>query len=147
MQRPRRAFWDGWIRGCEACRHPAVEPVVLRQPTTGAAHPVRQAWAWDWMMTSMTTEAALRDWRYGQTQAERLCAGLLSIEGFTAVDPQHPLGGPDGIKDVLCRRGITSYVAAAYLPTTPPNFTEIKNKFKNDLPGVIQNTAQGFLSS
>ena len=52
----------------------------------------------------MTTESALRDWRYGQTQAERLAAALLHLEGFEAVDPQHPLGGPDGLKDSCAAR-------------------------------------------
>lgn len=93
----------------------------------------------------MTTESALRDWRYGQTQAERLCAGILSIERFTAVDPQHPLGGPDGIKDVMCRRGITKFVAAAYFPPTISTFTEVKKKFQSDLAGVKKNSADGFV--
>ncbi len=30
----------------------------------------------------MQTETILRDWRYGQTQAERLCAELLHIESY-----------------------------------------------------------------
>lgn len=92
----------------------------------------------------MTTESVLRDWRFGQTQAERLCSGILSIEGFHSVDPQHPLGGPDGIKDVVCRRGITRFVAAAYFPPTKPSFSEIKSKFRHDLAGVTANAVNGF---
>ncbi|MDT7848022.1 hypothetical protein Q9292_00265 [Methylophilus sp. VKM B-3414] len=83
----------------------------------------------------MTTESALRDWRYGQTQAERLVAALLHLEGFEAVDPQHPLGGPDGLKDVLCRKDGLSWVAAAYFPTTPATLTAIKSK-----PGRVGNS-------
>lgn len=94
-------------------------------------------------MTS--TEVVLREWRFGQTQAERLCAGVLSIEGFSAVDPQHPLGGPDELKDVLCRRGLTQFVAAAYFPTTKPTFAQIRSKFVGDLGGVQQNDARGFV--
>src|SRR4051812_35781564 len=93
----------------------------------------------------MTTESRLREWRFGQTQAERLCAGVLSIEGFSAVDPQHPLGGPDGLKDVLCRRGMTTFVAAAYFPTTTVSFSTIQSKFEGDLEGVKKNDARGFV--
>jgi hypothetical protein len=92
----------------------------------------------------MTTELSLREWRFGQTQAERLCAGVLSIEGFSAVDPQHPLGGPDGLKDVLCRRGLTPFVAAAYFPTGLVQFRDVKKKFEGDLKGVSKNGAAGF---
>lgn len=92
----------------------------------------------------MTTELSLREWRFGQTQAERLCAGVLSIEGFSAVDPQHPLGGPDGLKDVLCVRGLAPFVAAAYFPTGTVSFSDIKKKFQGDLEGVSKNNAVGF---
>lgn len=92
----------------------------------------------------MTTESALRDWRYGQTQAERLVAALLHLEGFEAVDPQHPLGGPDGLKDVLCRKDSVAWVAAAYFPTTRPTANEIGKKFTDDFVGVGRNTANAF---
>jgi fido (protein-threonine AMPylation protein) len=92
----------------------------------------------------MTTESALREWRYGQTQAERLVAALLHLEGFEAVDPQHPLGGPDGLKDVLCRKDGLSWVAAAYFPTTASTVRAIKSKFTDDFVGVASNHAQAF---
>jgi hypothetical protein len=92
----------------------------------------------------MTTESTLRDWRYGQTQAERLVAALLHLEGFEAVDPQHPLGGPDGLKDVLCKKDGISWVAAAYFPTTAATFPDIKSKFKGDFKGVASNNAEAF---
>ena len=92
----------------------------------------------------MTTESALRDWRYGQTQAERLVAAILHLEGFEAVDPQHPLGGPDGLKDVLCRKDGLSWVAAAYFPTTPSTLRAIKSKFTDDFAGVASNNTQAF---
>lgn len=92
----------------------------------------------------MSTESALRDWRYGQTQAERLVAALLHLEGFEAVDPQHPLGGPDGLKDVLCRKDGLSWVAAAYFPTTSGTLGAIKSKFTGDFVGVGSNHAQAF---
>jgi hypothetical protein len=65
-------------------------------------------------MSSASTEGTLRDWRYGNTQAERLCAALLHLESFEDVNPQHPLGGPDGLKDVRCNRNGKMWIAAAF---------------------------------
>jgi hypothetical protein len=95
-------------------------------------------------MSSSDTENRLRDWRYGQVQAERLAAALLHIEGFRDVDPQHPLGGPDGLKDVLCKKDDLLWVAAAHFPPTRQSFPEIKTKFIHDLNGVSANGAQAF---
>jgi fido (protein-threonine AMPylation protein) len=95
-------------------------------------------------MSGSQTEGALRCWRYGQTQAERLAAAVLHIEGYEDVDPQHPLGGPDGLKDVLCRKDSVLWVAAAYLPTTQVSFTDIRNKFDDDVMGAPRNGARGF---
>ncbi len=92
----------------------------------------------------MTTESTLRDWRYGQAQAERLVAALLHLEGFDAVDPQHPLGGPDGLKDVKCQKDGLSWIAGAYFPTTKVDLTKIKAKFSGDFVGVKKNGAQAF---
>jgi hypothetical protein len=43
----------------------------------------------------------LLDWGKGPTDGERFSADLLSLEGFRSIDPSHPLGGPDSLKD-LC---------------------------------------------
>jgi fido (protein-threonine AMPylation protein) len=91
-----------------------------------------------------STEAAVREWRYGNTQAERLCADLLHLESFQDVDPQHPLGGPDGLKDVLCKRNGKNWIVAAYFPPTHPSFQEIQTKFDHDFAGVKANNAEGF---
>ncbi len=91
------------------------------------------------------TEQALQNWRYGQTQAERLSAGILVVEGFESVDPQAPLGGPDGIKDVVCKKDGQKWVAAAYFPTTLKTYDDIENKFLNDLKGVTKNDANGIV--
>jgi len=96
-------------------------------------------------MAGNDTEIALREWRSGQTQAERLCAAILHLEGFLDIDPQHPLGGPDGLKDVLCRKDGVRWVAAAYFPPTHPSFTEIKSKLEHDVQGVVRNDASGFV--
>jgi len=92
----------------------------------------------------MKTEFVLREWRFGQPQAERLVASLLHLEGFENVDPQHPLGGPDGLKDVKCRKDGLCWIAAAYFPPTIKEFTEIRKKFEDDFSGVAKNDAQAF---
>ena len=95
-------------------------------------------------MSSASTEGTLRDWRNGSTQAERLCAALLHLESFEDVDPQHPLGGPDGLKDVRCNRNGKVWIAAAYFPPTPATFKDIQTKFEHDFAGVAANSADGF---
>jgi fido (protein-threonine AMPylation protein) len=104
-------------------------------------HPVRRH---SRSRPQMSTESVLRDWRYGQAQAERMVAALLHLESFESVDPQHPLGGRDGLKDVLCSKDGLSWIAAAYFPPTHPTFADIKNKFEHDFGGVSTNRAQAF---
>jgi hypothetical protein len=72
-------------------------------------------------MARLPTETALREWRFGQTQAERLVAALMHIEGYDGVDPQSPLGGPDNKKDLLARKNEALWIGAAYFPTTTPS--------------------------
>ena len=95
-------------------------------------------------MSFPATESVLRDWRYGSTQAERLCAAILHLESFEDVDPQHPLGGPDGLKDVKCTKDGKTWIAAAYFPPTPPTFGDIQSKFDHDFAGVAANGVQAF---
>lgn len=92
----------------------------------------------------MTTESTLKNWRFGQAQAERLAAAILHIEGFEDIDPQHPLGGPDGTKDLLCTRSGAAWLAAVYFPTTEPTFAALQKKFKADFKGVAKHKARGF---
>jgi fido (protein-threonine AMPylation protein) len=82
--------------------------------------------------------------RYGNAQAERLCAAILHLESFQDVDPQHPLGGPDGLKDVRCSKDGKTWIAAAYFPPTHPTFSEIRTKFDHDFAGVAANGVQAF---
>lgn len=81
------------------------------------------------------TELRLLFWRDGSTQAERLAAAVLRLSGYEAIDPQSPLGGPDGKKDILCRKGGLTWVGAVYFPTGPTGFTAIKKKYRSDLMG------------
>lgn len=83
----------------------------------------------------MSTETALRDWRAGPTNAERLCAGVLELAGFSDVEPQAPLGGSDGTKDILARRDGLLWVAAVYFPPTHQDFKSVRSKFVDDLVG------------
>ncbi len=84
----------------------------------------------------LDTELRLISWRDGSTQAERLAAAALKLSGFEEIDPQAPLGGPDGTKDIICRKGGLSWIGAVYFPTGPVRFTAVKTKFKNDLAGA-----------
>ena len=43
----------------------------------------------------------LRDWTNGQAPSERLAAQILLSVGYTGLDPSHPLGGKDGMKDAV----------------------------------------------
>lgn len=93
----------------------------------------------------MDTELKLLNWRDGQTKAERLCADILILDSFSSVDPQCPLGGPDGIKDMLCEKNGWKYVGAAYFAVENKSFSDIKRKFKGDLLGVRENGVDGII--
>lgn len=93
----------------------------------------------------MPTESELRDWRSGQTNAERMCAAILAIDGYTDIDPQAPLGGPDDKKDILARRSGHRFVAAVFFPPTHQNFASIRRKFIEDREGVTRHQADGFV--
>jgi fido (protein-threonine AMPylation protein) len=82
------------------------------------------------------TELRLAAWRNGSTQAERLAASVLRLSGFEEIDPQAPLGGPDGTKDIVCSKGGLTWVGAVYFPVAPVRFPAIKKKFNADLAGV-----------
>lgn len=90
-------------------------------------------------------EFKLCSWREDNVAAERLSGALLHLEGFSSVDPQCPLGGPDGGKDLLCQKNNWQYVAAAYFPTTTKDFKDIKVKYEGDLEGVEKNNASGIV--
>ena len=93
----------------------------------------------------MDTEIKLKLWRDGQTSAERLAANVLHLDGFSSVDPQCPLGGPDGLKDIICNRNGWNYVGAAYFPGSEKQFEDIKDKFIHDLAGVEKNKVDGIV--
>lgn len=87
----------------------------------------------------------LLEWDRGQAAAERLAAHILRLEGFTAVDPSHPLGGKDGLKDVVCRRGPEKWIGAAYFPRGQQTTKTSSDKFADDAKGVERNGAIGIV--
>lgn len=84
-------------------------------------------------------------WTRGQTPSERLAAQLLLDEGFTDLDPSHPLGGPDGGKDAVACRGGRTWVMAVYFPRDQQPFADIRKKFVADFRGVGRNAADGMV--
>lgn len=89
------------------------------------------------------TVTRLREWVKGQPASERLAAHLLRADGYTALDPSHPLGGKDGLRDVVCQRAGERWIGAAYFPRGQQSLGAIKEKFINDLAGVALNAAVG----
>ena len=85
----------------------------------------------------------LREWTSGQGPSERLAAQVLLAEGFTSLDPSHPLGGRDGGKDALCRRDGIPWAMAVYFPRGQQAFSVTKAKFLGDLFGAKDASASG----
>lgn len=84
----------------------------------------------------LSTELLLENWRSGPTLAERLAATILALEGYSSIDPQAPLGGPDGKKDILCSRSGKRAVAACYFPGSRQEWHDILAKFRDDIEGA-----------
>lgn len=85
----------------------------------------------------------LREWTKGQTPAERLAGHILRAEGFNSIDPSHPLGGKDGLKDIICDRDGKKWIGAAYFPRGQQSLKIIRDKFLDDLKGVAANRVEG----
>lgn len=93
----------------------------------------------------MSTETELAAWRLGSTQAERLAAAILSIEGYELIEPQAPLGGPDDRKDILAQRGDHTVLAAVYFPGSQQSFSAIEAKYKHDRKGLGRHARDRFV--
>jgi hypothetical protein len=85
----------------------------------------------------------LREWTKGQTPSERLAAQILIHEGFSDLDPSHPLGGKDGGKDAIARKEGLRFAMAVYFPRGQQTFNAIKAKFEDDLAGARGTSADG----
>lgn len=86
----------------------------------------------------------LLNWTAGQADSERLSALVLMSDGYSGLDPSHPLGGQDGGKDAIGVKDGLRYVIAVYFPRGQKAFSEIEKKFLADLKGATKNSADGF---
>lgn len=84
-------------------------------------------------------------WDKGQAFAERMAAKLLGLEEYSEIDPQCPMGGPDGTKDILCAKDGKRFVVGCYFPSGQKDFKAIAEKFSDDYKGVAKNKADGFV--
>lgn len=91
------------------------------------------------------TYQVLLHWDKGQTFAERMAAKLLGLEGYTEIDPQCPMGGRDGTKDILCGKDGKKFVVGCYFPSGPKDGATIEKKVADDYKGVNKNQADGFI--
>lgn len=91
------------------------------------------------------TWTRLLSWTKGQKSSERLASHILRAEGYKSIDPSHPLGGRDGLKDFITIKDNIKWIGAAYFPRGQKSFSEIKDKFKNDLKGIETNKVSGMV--
>ncbi len=87
----------------------------------------------------------LLSWTKGQKPSERLAAHILRAEGFKSVDPSHPFGGRDGLKDIIALKDNIQWIGAAYFPKGQKSFKEIKDKFIDDSKGIEKNDVSGMV--
>lgn len=85
----------------------------------------------------------LLDWTNGQAPSERLSAQILLNEGFSDLDPSHPLGGPDRKHDAICRKCGKRWIMAVYFPRGQQDFNTIRRKFDEDFLGIEEHEADG----
>lgn len=78
-------------------------------------------------------------------KSERLAAHILASDGFSYINPSHPLGGQDNLKDIVCTKNNKKWIAAAYFPNGKKTFSQIKSKFSDDIKGVKKNDVSGFI--
>ena len=95
------------------------------------------------MRAGRETWNRLLNWDREQAASERLAALILANEGFRNIDPSHPLGGKDGLKDMILTNGGKKWIGAVYFPRGQKSFQDIKDKFCHDLEGVRANGAKG----
>lgn len=91
------------------------------------------------------TWTRLLSWTKGQKPSERLASHILRADGYKSIDPSHPLGGQDGLKDLITIKDNIKWIGAAYFPRGQKSFSEIKDKFKNDLKGIETNKVSGMV--
>src|SRR5712671_384903 len=91
------------------------------------------------------TTTRLLNWSDSQKAAERLAGSLLAASGYSSIDPAHPLGGRDRLKDAVCVKDGKRWLAAVYFPRGQKSLTQTLNKFRHDLRGVGRDEAASFV--
>jgi hypothetical protein len=87
----------------------------------------------------------LLNWSDGQKASERLAGHILAHEGYKSIDPSHPLGGPDGLKDIICEKNGDYWVAASYFGNGKKTFKKIHEKFMHDIGILKTEKVNGFI--
>lgn len=84
-------------------------------------------------------------WQKDSSEAERLVGQLLFHEGYTRIEPMHPHGGRDSLKDLTFNYQDNQWIAAVYFPceSYKKSFIEVKKKFNTDIKGVSHHKARG----
>ena len=91
------------------------------------------------------TRGRLLEWEYDQAPSERFSAAVLLADGYTGLDPSHPLGGQDGGKDAVCEKDGVRMVMACYFPRGQQTLKVIEDKFRDDAKGIKKNDAKGIV--
>lgn len=91
------------------------------------------------------TWARLQEWTGDQKASERLSGHILRADGFESIDPSHPLGGKDDLKDITSKKYNKNWVCGCYFPRGQQRFSQIKKKFNEDLKGAIKHNSEGFI--
>ncbi|HPQ44476.1 MAG TPA: hypothetical protein PKZ42_09640 [Syntrophales bacterium] len=91
------------------------------------------------------TWARLKEWTGGQKASERLSGHIIRADGFESIDPSHPLGGRDDLKDIISKKNNKNWVCGCFFPRGQQKFSQIKKKFSDDLEGAIKHNSDGFI--
>lgn len=91
------------------------------------------------------TWTRLLNWTNGQKASERLSGHILACEGFGGIDPSQPLGGSDGLRDLMCFKNNLNWIAACYFPNGKKPFSRIKSKFEHDAKSITTDGTSGFV--
>lgn len=90
----------------------------------------------------------LLNWDKGQAPSERLASVLLASDGYSSVDPSHPLGGKDGGKDASLAKDGLRLCLAVHFPRGQQSFegaNGLRNKFLHDFSAVERDHFDGFV--
>ena len=91
------------------------------------------------------TRSRLLEWDKGQAPSERLASIIIATDGFSNIDPSHPLGGKDGKKDGFLEKDDSKLILAVHFPRGQQSFLSIKKKFEDDIKGVKENHVDGIV--